>query len=515
MIQDISNTTTRSSSMHRTSALGFKSSSVRFDRAVTRGLGLLVCGLFLQTATDCLFSESVGSYAGSSLFLSAQNPPIVIKKPEDPRPKRNVPPVTQRFFEEISKFTKIIDPEVEEGEEPDPEAEDTRDLAKAQELLDRLLSRRWLNDNERAQVHQSYAWLAQDTEQPRLAIEHLTKLLDYRESVRYALEERALDGLSKLHYSIEEFPGALKYALQFMDLALTVNANQCSYVAQIYLQLEDFENVKKWIRTAIDKKNELMRPVPEGWWQLLLYALTTLEHWDEALETLKVLVVEFPKREYWFGLAQAYMELGEDQNSTYTLEAAHTAGMFSKESDFLNLANRVVLQDAPRRAVWILRDGFEKEYVEPSSKTLKRYAQYMWIARDYEGAIEAYLGALEFEPDGKIWHRIAQLYSQTNDYRKCAEACGMALDSGDLDNPYNVMYQKGLCQFYESDFEGAKETFDELKGEIRTIDEEESLLRNVRLYLEAIDTEFRRIEHEQEVFDLERAYREEKAKAQS
>lgn len=516
MIHVVNTKTILSASMREISTLGNKDSSLRLDRAVSSGFVLLLSALFLQAATDCLFSQSGGSYAGSQ-FLSAQNPPIVITRPDDPRPERNVPPVTQRWVDEMAKFMKIMDPEEEEGEEKefDPEAEDTRDLPKAQELLDRLLSRRWLNDNERAQTHQSYAWFAQDTEQPRLAIEHLTKFLDYRESVRYALEEKTLDGLSKLHYSIEEYPEALKYALQFMDLALTVNANQCSYVAQIYLHLEDFGNVKKWIQTAIDKKKELLRPVPESWWQLLLYALTTLDQWDEALSILKILVVEFPKRDYWFGLAQAYAELGEEQNSTYTLEAAHTAGMFNRESDYLNLANRVVLFDAAIRAVWILRDGFEKEIVQRSSKTLKRYAQYKWLARDHHGAIEAYLGALEFEPDGIIWQRVAQLYSQTNQYSKCAEACDMAIESGDLDSHYGVKYQKGLCQFYESDFEGAKETFVDLRSDLRNVEEEESLLRNVRLYIEAVNTEFRRIEHEQEVSDQEREYREEKAKAQS
>ena len=233
--------------------------------------------------------HSENSYAGLQ-YLSAQEntspaPTTSARTIEDTRPQKDVPAISQRFYEEMTKFNKIMSPDEEEGEEAeiDPLAPDTRDLGKAQEILDRMLARRWLNDNERAQVHQSYAWLAQDLEQPRLAIQHLTSVLDYRESIRYAQEERALDGLSRLHYSIEEYQQALNYALQFMDLALTVNANQCSYVAQIYLNLEDWVNVKKWITTAIDKKKELFRPVPEQWWKLLLYSQTTLEHWDEAL----------------------------------------------------------------------------------------------------------------------------------------------------------------------------------------------------------------------------------------
>lgn len=518
MFQDQDFRVSSSSSLERACAAQgrFKSSGL-LNRVVTRGFALLTGALLVQIGTDCLLSQSSSSYARSQ-FISAQNTTAQTRPVQDPRPKREVPAVTQRWVEEMSKVTEILNPdegEEEEEEEFDPEAEDTRDLPKAQELLDRLLSRRWLNDNERAQTHQTYAWLAQDTERTELAIEHLKKLLEYRESIRYTIEERALDGLSRLYYSIEDYESSLDYALQFMDLTLTVNANQCSYVAQIYLNLEDWENVKKWVKLAIDKKKEMFRPVPESWWQLLLYALTTLEQWDEALATLKVLVVEFPKRDYWLGLAQAYAELDEENNSMYTLEAAHTAGMFARESDYTNLANRVYLADAPQRAVWILEDGFEKEIVERSAKNLKRYAQYQWISRDYEGAIEAYRQSLEIESNGITWHRVAQLYMQVNQYDECADACDMAVDSGELDDPESVRYQKGLCQFFGNDYEGARETLVDLRNDIRDLEDRDTLLRNVRIYIEAVNTEFRRIEHEQEVSDQERAYREEKARAQS
>ncbi len=518
MIQDQDFRVSSSSSLKYERAVqGSFGSFALINRVVTRGFALFLGALLVQIGTDCLLSQSSSSYARSQ-FASAQPTTAQTRPVQDPRPKRDVPAVTQRYVEEMSKVTEILSPdegEDEDEKEFDPEAEDTRDLPRAQELLDRLLSRRWLNDNERAQTHQTYAWLAQDSERTELAIEHLLKLLDYRESVRYTIEERALDGLSRLYYSIENYESSLDYALQFMDLALTVNANQCSYVAQIYLNLEDWENVKKWVKLAIDKKKEMSRPVPESWWQLLLYALTTLEHWDEALETLKILVVEFPKRDYWLGMAQAYAELEQENNSMYTLEAAHSAGMFARESDYTNLANRVYLADAPQRAVWIFEDGFEKEIVERSAKNLKRYAQYQWIARDYDAAIEAYLQSLELEPNGITWQRVAQLYMQVNQYKECADACDMAVDSGDLEDEYSVRYQKGLCQFFGNDFEGASETLVDLRNDVRGMEDRETLLRNVRIYIEAVDTEFRRIQHEQEVSDLERAYREEKAKAQS
>ncbi|MCY4144071.1 MAG: hypothetical protein OXG08_10355 [Gammaproteobacteria bacterium] len=207
--------------------------------------------MLIQTGVDCLLTGSNSANAHLQ-FLTAQDTVV-----EFVREERVVPAVTQDWMDEMSRFTRIMEPEVDEGEENNARvADDARDFSKAQEILDDLLSANWLNDNERAQVHQSYAWLAQDQEQPRLAIKHLTEALEYRESMNFRMEERLLYGLSRLHFSVEDYGNALKYAQQSMDRAQTVNDIYYPYMARIYLNLGELENAKEWIEKAIDKKNE-------------------------------------------------------------------------------------------------------------------------------------------------------------------------------------------------------------------------------------------------------------------
>ena len=200
--------------------------STESNTMLSRCFAFTLVAVLVQAGADCLLSQSNHSYARLQ-FVSAQEnasqqtrkvPANLSGRVQDPRPKKDVPGITQRFYDEMTKFNRIMSPEEEEGGDlsVDSLAEDTRDLTKAQAILDVLLSSDWLNDNERAQVYQSYAWLAQDLERPKLAIEHLSKTLDFRNSIRYPQEERALDGLSRLHYLIKDYQNALKYALQFV-----------------------------------------------------------------------------------------------------------------------------------------------------------------------------------------------------------------------------------------------------------------------------------------------------------
>ena len=484
------------------------------DQSLTRGIALFSMMLLLQIAMDVTNTPDTGAFLSGQL-LHAQT------TTEDPRPERNVPVMSASTYEHLSKFSKILLPEEEEGEDQgdgSAEGEDTRDLAEAQKILDRLLARsRGLNGNELAQVHRNYAWLAQEMGDTELAIYHLTQVLEYRASIRYAQEEMALNNLSRLHFSIEEYGEALDFATQYIELVLAPAPNDYVFMAQIYFQLEEFEDVKYWIRLAIDTQKELQRPIKEFWYQILLAAVNTLEQWDEALEVLKVLVTDFPSRDYWIGMAQAYAQLGQEDKATYTLEAAHTAGMLEKQTDFTNYASLIALEGAAIRATWILKEGFETEVIERSAKVLKWNGQYLGMARLYTEAIEGYEEAVELseEGQGEIWYRIAQLNNQISRYAECVQASDMALRFGDLKKPFNVRYVKAVCEFLNEDFEASQETFTKLRTDLRTEEDEESLKSLVRAYLKSIGVEFEIIEHEKNVSEDERIYREEKARSQS
>ncbi len=480
----------------------------RASGALLLGMGLLG----MQLGVDLFVDAEWHTYSSHQL-LSAQT------AAQDPRPKRNVPPMTAQTFEKISKFNSIVSPEVKEGEEPPPEnAPDTRDLAAAKKILDDMLARsRRLNENELAQIHRAYAWLASELEDTDLAIHHLSKVLEYRESITYGMEEQTLNNLSVLYFSEEQYDKSLDYALQWTELAVNIFPPTYAYVAQIYYALEDYEQVKVWVRRAMDKSNELMRPIKEHWWRLLLGAHSALEEYRDALEILRIVCVEYPTREYWLMMARTYSQLEEEKNSGYVLELASLLGVLDRESDYTNLASRAALSDAFIRAVWIFEEGLEAEIIEPTKKNYKTFAQYLHMSREADKAIDAYRKAAEGvedeeDGDGRLHHLLALLFNETERYRECIEATDTAIELGGLKNPNQTLFLKGVCQFSDDQLSAAKESFEEVER-VAKRDDDESTEKTARQYIDSIDVEFQRIEYREDVERMEQEYREEKAQA--
>ena len=68
----------------------------------------------------------------------------------------------------------------------------------------------------------------------------------------------------------------------------------------------------------------------------------------------KILLVNWPKKRYWFSLAGAYTELGEDNNLIYAYDAAHTQGMLEKESELVTMAQLYMQAEVPYKAATLL-----------------------------------------------------------------------------------------------------------------------------------------------------------------
>ncbi|MXW54228.1 MAG: hypothetical protein F4X44_02290 [Gammaproteobacteria bacterium] len=481
-------------------------SSARFGPPLIRGLTIGLTVLFLQLGVG--FFNGTGLVGGQVALAQTAT--------EDPRPKRNVPTMSSETYDRLAKFYEIMSPTDDEGNVIPLEEVGERDLPAAQKILDNLLARhRRLNGNEMAQVHRNYAWLAQEMDDIDLAIEHLLKLLDYRENINYVLEEMALSNVSKLYFTQENYEQALDYALQHLDLKINEGPNDYVYVAQIYIAMEDYENTKIWIKLAITTAEEQMKPIKEYWYEILLASVSVLEQWDEVLDVAKTCIVRYGKLKYWLSMAQSYMQLDDEENALYTLECAHTAGLLDKDKEFTNYASMLALTGAAIRAAAVLEEGLESEILKRDTKLLKWLAQYYQISFEQELAIKNYKLAAEDSDDaGNLWARLAQLHNELGQFTECIEAAETALDLGDLNQPNRVWLTKGSCEFSAEEYGAAKTTFTDLRKELLRSDEEsdQALALITRSYLKSIEVEQERILHEQQVRADELAYEEEKRK---
>ena len=491
-----------------TDEMNVEDSDSLIRHSLTRAMGLGAVVLLLQIGMG--FFHGTAFWGGQVALAQTAT--------EDPRPKRNVPTMTSETYDRLAKFYEIMTPTDKDGNPLPPEEVGERDFPAAQKILDNLLARyRRLNGNEMAQVHKNYAWLAQEMDDMDLAIEHLMKILDYRESIAYVLEEQTLSNISKLNFTLERYDEALDYALQHLDLAISEGPNDYVYISQIYIAMEDYENTKTWIKLAISTAEEQGKQIKEYWYEILLASVSVLEQWDEVLDVGKICVTKYGKLKYWLSMAQAYMQLDDEESAMYTLECAHTSGLLNKDKEYTNYASMLALAGASIRAANVLEEGFELEILKRDSKLLTWLSQYYQISLEQELAIKNYLLAADDAEDdvaGKLWTRLAQLYNETAQFEKCIEAADTALDIGDLSQPSRVWLTKGSCQFSAEQYGAAETTFTDLRRELlRSDDESDRALAVItRSYLSSIANERKRIAHKEQVRADELAYAEEKRK---
>ena len=492
----------------------------------------LVAVLFLGdlvSKLDLGDTNSTGFFFGSANAQSEEE-----EKPEDPRPERKPAPLTIDFFQQMEKFTKAYDEE--------------EDIEKARELLDRMLerARRW-NDSELAVLHQRYARVGFDLEQMDLVVKHLKNILDYRDNVIYAVEEITLYQLAQVHSSEEDYDAALDYIQRWLDLKLDWEEDGRAYafISNIHAQKRDFAQSVHWIKRAIQKEQEKERDIQETWWRILLQGYlslasesvegseTHINHLGDALDLTQFLLIEYiEKMEYWTILSQIYIQRSSalevsgnygdaevDQNlknGGYTIEGAYHLDLLTSQPDFLRLVRSVASQGAFTRAAWMLQEGFDLELVERDFENLKRLGQYLQRSVENEKAVAAYKEAVALKNDANVLYLIATIYQSLEEFSECASFAEQALNAteGELTQPHQVKFFKGLCEFLDGQLGAAEETYTDLRDDIGESPEEghlRTLLSNVANYEKFIENERGRIQYENNVEQAWKEYNEEKA----
>lgn len=459
------------------------------------------------------------------------------EEPEDPRPERKPKTLTIEFFEQMERFVKVY--------------EEEEDVAKGREILDRMIerSRRW-NNAELAVLHQRYARMGFDLDDIDLVVEHLLKLLEFREDIIYGVEEMTLFQLAQINANeYEDFDTALDYIQQWLDLKLDWEEDGRSYafIANLYARKEVWEQTIHWMKRAIQKEEEEGDEIDENWWRVLLQAHLTLsdeagagtesqiEHLEDALDLTQFLVLEYIEDvEYWNFLSGVYVRLASalqdspddhqeeaDQLSQYggfTLEGAYFLDLLTKETEYVRLVRGIANQGAFTRAAWIYQEGFDLEIIEQNFENLKRYGEYLQRSRAIEQAVAAYEAAVEIEEDANVLYLIATIYQSLDNYPKCVSFTEQAIRSteGELKQPHQVKFLKGLCQFMDGQLGAAEETYRQLKEDIGENPEAARLKRlqtSIASYEKFIENERGRIQYENEVEESWREYNEEKANA--
>ena len=119
--------------------------------------------------------------------------------------------------------------------------------------------------------------------------------------------------------------------------------------------MKDYDKAVEQMELGVQIAQERNTTITEQNWSLLTFLYFEKEDWTNVIRVLKILVEEFPKREHWVRLAGVYGQEGFETEQLHTLEAAYTADLLEKQTDFTNLAGLLMQEEVPYRQLKCLK----------------------------------------------------------------------------------------------------------------------------------------------------------------
>ena len=224
----------------------------------------------------------------------------------------------------------------------------------------------------------------------------------------------------------------------------------------------------KPIETAMQVARDRGKEVKEDWYNLLNFAYFQQEDYAKVRDIQKILLVNWPKKRYWFQLAGAYTELGEDQNLIYAYDLAHTQNMLEKESELVTMAQLYMQAEVPYKAGKLISTEMEAGRVSGDAKNYRLLSQAWTLAQEDERAIPALQAAARASDDGELDVRLGNAYLNLGQYENCAEAVQNGLRKGGLKSPDNAQISLGMCLYNLKRYNDAKAAFREAGKERRS-----------------------------------------------
>ena len=396
------------------------------------------------------------------------------KKAEEKKKTRRVPTISESIFKKLGTAQEFMD---------------AKDYVSAEQFLREMLNRsKKYNGNELGNIHNMLGYIAFLKEDYKGAIYAYEQVLAQGEDITEGLEVTTLYTIAQLSFVAEDYQNALDYMETWISKAENPGPEPRIFMGQVYYQMKDYPNALEQIQTGIRIAQERGTKVKENWWALVAFLYYEKEDFQGYTDAMKILVKDFPKRDYWIRLAGIYGQEGQEQLQLNTLQAAYAGDYFESKTDFTNLAGLLMQREAPYKAAKVLRDGLEREIVERSARNLQSYGQAWQLAQEVDEAIPVFEEAAKLSDDGKIFERLAYLYMEDDQYKQCVSSADGALDKGGLRKLQTMHIVKGMCLYNQNKLKGARKSFVSCRTESRK-DKDNNNVRICAQWITFIDRE--------------------------
>ena len=428
------------------------------------------------TATSFVVSALIlGPLIPSELGFEGMQAHASEDRPAQKKKKtRRVPTISEFIFKKLGEAQEMMD---------------AKEYGLAAEYLREMLARsKKYNGNELGNIHNMLGYIAFLKEDFNGAISAYEQVLAQGDDITEGLEVTTLYTIAQLSFVTENYQNALDYMELWISKAENPGPEPRIFMGQVYYQMNDYSSALAQIKNGIRIAQERGTKVKENWWSLVAFLYYEKEDFQSYTDTMKILVKDFPKRDYWMRLAGIYGQEGKENLQLNTLQAAYAGDYFERESDFTSLAGLLMAKEVPFKAAKVLKDGLEREIVERTARNLQSYGQAWQLAQEVDEAIPVFEEAAEMSDDGKIYERLAYLYMEDDQYKQCVSSAKGAIDKGGLRKLQTIYIVKGMCEFNQNELKTARRSFVSCRTESRK-DKDNNNVRICAQWITFIDRE--------------------------
>jgi len=310
--------------------------------------------------------------------------------------------------------------------------------------------------------------------------------------------------LAQLYTMEEQYQKALDTLDKWFILETNPAPDPFILKAQNLYQLSRYQEMIEPIENAMRVARARNKPVKEDWYVLLNFAYFQDENYQMVRDIQKILLETWPKKRYWFSLAGAYTELGEDNNLIAAYGSAQDQGMLEKESELVTMAQLYMQAEVPYKAATLLEKEMDTGRVPRSAKNYRLLSQAFMLAQEDERAVPALKEAARLSEDGELDVRLGNTYLNLGNYDECIAAVRNGLRKGGLKSPENAQISLGMCLYNKRQYNDAIAAFRAASKTqrsrkisqqwIRVIEADVERNRQIRLAREAADKKRKEVE---------------------
>ncbi len=323
---------------------------------------------------------------------------------------------------------------------------DAKDYNGALKLLNNLYNPDKLTEYEQANVLNYIGFVYYNMDDTKNAM-RIYKQMIAIPSLEPQMKKQTTYTLAQLQTMEEQYTEALRTLDSWFVMENNPAPEPFILKAQNLYQVQRYGDMIEPIENAMRVAENREKLIREDWYVLLNFAYFSMENYSKVRDIQKILLLGWPKKRYWFSLAGAFTELGEDENLINSYAAAFDQGMLEKESELVTMAQLYMQREVPYKAGELLEKEMESGRVKKNAKNYRLLSQAWQLSMENEKAIPALTEAARLSEDGELDVRLGNALLHTGKYADCVAAVRSGIRKGSLKSPDHAQISLGMCLY--------------------------------------------------------------------